>query len=94
MVALLVDYGNNLAHYDGSQAYSAEHQPPALIVWGRNDEIFPAEGARAYLRGRCHDAELHLLDSGQLALEDKVDEIAGLMRVFLRNVPQGSSGGR
>jgi pimeloyl-ACP methyl ester carboxylesterase len=93
MVALLVDYGNNLRHYDGWQAYLRKHQPPALIVWGRNDEIFPAEGARAYLRD-LPDAELHLLDTGHFALEDKVDEIAGLMSVFLRKVHQVPPDGR
>jgi pimeloyl-ACP methyl ester carboxylesterase len=93
MVALLVDYGNNLGRYDGWQAYFRKHQPPALIVWGRNDEIFPAEGARAYLRDLPH-AELHLLDTGHFALEDRVDEIARLMSVFLRKVHQGASGGR
>ena len=91
MVALLVDYGNNLGHYDEWQAYFRKHQPPALIVWGRNDEIFPAEGARAYLRDLPR-AELHLLDTGHFALEDKVDEIASLMSVFLKKVHQGSSG--
>ncbi len=85
MVALLVDYGNNLDHYDEWQAYFRKHQPPALIVWGRNDQIFPAEGARAYLRDLPR-AELHLLDTGHFALEDKADEIASLMRVFLRKV--------
>ena len=93
MLALLVDYGNNLGHYDRWQAYFRKHQPPALIVWGRNDEIFPAEGARAYLRD-LPGAELHLLDTGHFALEDKVDEIANLMSVFLRKEHQGSSGGR
>ena len=89
MLALLVDYGNNLGHYDGWQAYFRKHQPPALIVWGRNDQIFPAEGARAYLRDLPR-AELHLLDTGHFALEDKVDEIASLMSVFLGKVNQGS----
>ncbi len=92
MVELLVDYGNNLGHYDAWQAYFREHQPPALIVWGRNDEIFPAEGARAYLRDLPR-AELHLLDTGHFALEDKADEIARLMSVLLRKVHQDPSGG-
>jgi pimeloyl-ACP methyl ester carboxylesterase len=53
-----------------------------LIVWGRNDAIFPAQGARAYLRD-LPDAELHLLDTGHFALEDKGAEIAALMLDFL-----------
>ena len=39
------------------------------------DVIFPAEGARAYLRD-LPDAELHLLDTGHFALADKGDDIA------------------
>jgi pimeloyl-ACP methyl ester carboxylesterase len=27
-----------------------DHQPPTLIVWGRNDAFFPEPGAHAYLR--------------------------------------------
>ena len=43
---------------------------------GKNDDvIFPADGARPYLRD-LPDAELHLLDTGHFALEDKGDEIA------------------
>jgi pimeloyl-ACP methyl ester carboxylesterase len=92
MVALLVDYGNNLGHYDEWQRYFREHQPPTLIVWGRNDEIFPAEGARAYLRDLPR-AQLHLLDTGHFALEDKVDEIASLMSAFLGKVALGAATG-
>jgi pimeloyl-ACP methyl ester carboxylesterase len=51
-------------------------------VWGKNDAIFPPEGARPYLRD-LPDAELHLLDTGHFALEDKGDEIASLMLDFL-----------
>ena len=45
--------------------------------------IFPAEGAGPYLRD-LPQAELHLLDTGHFALEDKGDEIAALMLEFLR----------
>ena len=53
-----------------------------LIVWGKNDTIFPADGASPYLRD-LPDAELHLLDTGHFALEDKLDEMAPLIRRFL-----------
>jgi pimeloyl-ACP methyl ester carboxylesterase len=56
--------------------------PPTLIVWGENDKIFPADGAHAYKRD-LPDAELHLLDTGHFALEDKADEIVPLIREFL-----------
>ena len=47
-----------------------EHQPPTLIVWGKNDKIFPADGAHPYKRD-LPDVEFHLLDTGHFALEDK-----------------------
>lgn len=79
---LFKDYASNVALYPSFQRFFREHRPPTLIVWGRNDKIFPSEGARAYLRD-LPQAELHLLDTGHFALEDKGDEIAGLMRDFL-----------
>ncbi|WP_395176074.1 alpha/beta fold hydrolase [Roseibium alexandrii] len=40
-----IDYRTNLTLYPEWQALFREHQPPALLVWGKNDQIFPAEGA-------------------------------------------------
>jgi pimeloyl-ACP methyl ester carboxylesterase len=89
MLDLFKDYGTNVALYPQFQAFFRAHRPPTLIVWGKNDVIFPAEGARPYLRD-LPDAELHLLDTGHFALEDKGDEIARLMRDFLaRRLPRG-----
>lgn len=81
-VALMLDYYSNLELYPAWQAYFAEHRPPALIVWGRNDGFFTEAGARAYLRD-LPDAELHVFDSGHFALADKLPEIAGLIADFL-----------
>ncbi len=79
---LFYDYRTNVALYPEIQAFFRDRQPPTLIVWGKNDKIFPAEGAYPYLRD-IPDAELHLLDTGHFALEDKLDEIAPLMNDFL-----------
>jgi pimeloyl-ACP methyl ester carboxylesterase len=79
---LFYDYRTNVELYPRIQAFFRDRQPPTLLVWGANDRIFPAEGARAYLRDLPR-AELHLLDSGHFALEDKGEEIARLMRDFL-----------
>jgi pimeloyl-ACP methyl ester carboxylesterase len=56
--------------------------PPTLIVTGANDEIFPGDSMKSYLND-LPDAELHLLDTGHLALEDHCEEIASLMVEFL-----------
>jgi pimeloyl-ACP methyl ester carboxylesterase len=85
---LFHDYGSNVPLYPIFQAYFCEHQPPTLIVWGRNDKIFPADGAGPYLRDPPH-ADLHPLDTGHFALEDKLDEMAPLIHGFLdRNIAQ------
>ena len=84
---LFYDYRTNLALYPSFQGFFRERRPPTLIAWGANDIIFPAAGARAFLRD-LPEAELHLLDSGHFALEDKGDEIVALMRDFLgRHLP-------
>jgi pimeloyl-ACP methyl ester carboxylesterase len=79
---LFYDYGSNPALYPQWQAYFREYQPPTLIVWGKNDYIFPAEGATPYERD-LKNLEFHLLDTGHFALEEDGDLIAYLMRDFL-----------
>jgi pimeloyl-ACP methyl ester carboxylesterase len=79
---LFYDYRTNVALYPQFQAFFRERRPPTLIVWGKNDKIFPAEGARPYLRD-LPQAELHLIDTGHFALEDKFDEMEPLIHDFL-----------
>ncbi len=79
---LLGDYGSNVPLYPDFQAFFRQYQPPTLIVWGKNDVIFPEPGAHPYLRD-LPAAELHILDSGHFALEDKLDVMAPLIRDFL-----------
>ncbi len=79
---LFHDYGSNVPLYPQFQAFFRERQPPTLIVWGKNDKIFPAAGAGPYLRD-LPKAELHLLDTGHFALEDKLDVMAPMIHEFL-----------
>ena len=81
-IDLQYDYRTNLPLYPLVQAYFRKHQPPMLIVWGKNDKIFPADGAYPYKRD-LPNAELHLIDTGHFALEDKADQIVPLIRDFL-----------
>jgi len=81
-LALFYDYQTNVPLYPSWQAYFREHQPPTLIAWGKNDYIFPEEGAHPYKRD-LPNAELHLLDTGHFALEEDGDIIADLIRNFL-----------
>jgi pimeloyl-ACP methyl ester carboxylesterase len=79
---LFLSYGSNPALYPKWQEYFRTHQPPVLIAWGKNDEIFPPAGAEPYKRD-LKTLEFHLLDAGHFALETNGDEIAQLIRNFL-----------
>ena len=79
---LFYDYGSNPPLYPEWQAYLRDHQPPTLIVWGKNDYIFPADGAHPYKRD-LKNLEFHLLDTGHFALEEDGELIASLIRKFL-----------
>jgi pimeloyl-ACP methyl ester carboxylesterase len=82
---LFYDYRTNLPLYPAWQQYFHEHQPPMLVVWGKNDQIFVAAGAEAYRRDNPR-AEIHLLDTGHFALETHGPEIARLICDFLGRV--------
>ena len=79
---LFKDYGTNVPLYPRFQAFFRERKPPTLIVWGKNDKIFPESGATPYLRD-LPDAEYHLIDSGHFVLEDRFDTVAPLIHDFL-----------
>ena len=88
---LFYDYRSNPPLYPTWQGYFRQHQPPTLVVWGKNDSIFPAEGAYPYKRD-LKNIEIHLLETGHFALEEEGVQIAGLIRRFLER--QGIAGTR
>lgn len=79
---LFYDYQTNVAAYPAWQAWLREHKPPMLVVWGKWDPSFAVGGATAYKRD-VPDAEVHMLDAGHFALDEKADEVATLIRAFL-----------
>jgi pimeloyl-ACP methyl ester carboxylesterase len=81
MLDLLYDYRTNLDRYPEWHAYFRQHQPPTLIVWGKNDIIFPDAGAYPY-RKDLKKIDFNLLDAGHFALEDQGDVIAAHIRRF------------
>ena len=82
---LFYSYGTNPPLYPTWQKYLRDNQPPTLILWGKNDHIFPADGAHPYKRDLKH-VEFHLLDTGHFALEEDGIEMARLMKTFLQKV--------
>ena len=81
-LSLFADYATNLPLYPRLHAYLRDSQVPLLAVWGRNDEIFGPDGARAFA-GDAPDAEIHLIDGGHFLLESHLDTAAGYIRGFL-----------
>lgn len=79
---MFLNYGTNIPEYPRWQALFREHQPPALLVWGKNDQIFPEAGAHPYKQDLT-DLEFHILDTGHFALEEYGDVIAAEILDFL-----------
>ena len=78
---MLYDYRTNLPLYPDFQAFFRKYQPPTLIVWGKNDTVFPTEGALPYKRD-LPEAEVHLIDTGHFALETHGHEIVSHIEAF------------
>lgn len=81
---LLYDYKNNLSRYPEWHAYFREQQPPALLVWGKNDPFFGLAGAKAYQRD-LKDVDEYYFDTGHFALEEQSDAIAERIVQFYAN---------
>jgi pimeloyl-ACP methyl ester carboxylesterase len=79
---LFYDYRTNLQSYPHWQAYLREHRPPTLVLWGKYDMSFTVAGATAY-GDDLPDAEIHVLEAGHFAMDEKLDEVADLTRRFL-----------
>jgi pimeloyl-ACP methyl ester carboxylesterase len=89
---LFYDYRTNIPLYPQWKTYFREHKPSTLVVWGKNDAIFVVTGTAPYKRD-LPNAEIHLLDTGDFALETHGSEIAKLIREFLsRNLKSGGQG--
>ncbi len=84
---LFYDYRTNIPLYPEWQAYFRKHTPATLVIWGKNDQIFVADGAAPYKRD-LPDAEVHMLDTGHFVLETHAADTAALIRDFLgRSIP-------
>ncbi len=79
---LFYDYRTNVAAYPTWQAWLRQLQPPLLVLWGKYDPSFAIGGATAYRRD-VPGAEVHILDAGHFALDERLDECATRIRSFL-----------
>lgn len=80
---LFYDYRTNVASYPKWQAWMRKYQPSTLVLWGKYDPSFEVAEAAAYRRD-IPKAEIHVLEAGHFALDEKPDEMAGLIDGFLQ----------
>jgi len=87
---LFYDYRKNVDAYPTWQAWMQKAQPRLLVLWGKYDRSFELTEPEAY-RKDVPQAEVHVLNAGHFAIDTAADEIAGLVRNFLSNIPTGKS---
>ncbi len=80
---LFYDYRTNVESYPKWQAWMREHKPRLLVLWGKYDLSFDLSEPEAYRRD-VPNAEVHVLDAGHFALDTAANEIAALVRAFMR----------
>ena len=81
-LALFRDYSSNRDLYPAVHEWIRTSHVPVLAIWGRNDEIFDAAGAHAFLRD-APNARLELLDGGHFLLESHLDLVATTITSWL-----------
>jgi len=80
---LFYDYRTNVISYPAWQAWLRKTQPRLLVLWGKYDQSFELTEPEAYRRD-VPAAQVHILDAGHFALDTAADEIAQLVREFMR----------
>lgn len=81
-VELFHSYQLNVELYPKFQKYLRSSNVPVLLLWGKNDKIFPAEGAEPYKRD-VKNLTFHLLEAGHFAIASHLKEISSrIIEVF------------
>jgi pimeloyl-ACP methyl ester carboxylesterase len=80
---LFYDYRTNVDANPKWQAWMREKQPHLLVIWGKYELSFDSSEPQAYQRD-VPKAEVHIVDGGHFALDTAADEIAQLVRGFMR----------
>jgi pimeloyl-ACP methyl ester carboxylesterase len=81
---LFYDYRTNLDAYPTWQAWMHERQPRVLVIWGKYDRWFERSEPEAY-RHDMPNTQVYVLDASHFALDTAADEIAALIRGFVRS---------
>jgi pimeloyl-ACP methyl ester carboxylesterase len=82
---LFYDYRTNVDAYPKWQAWMQKTQPKLLVLWGKHDLSFdPGEPER--YRKDVPNAKVYVLEAGHFALDTKADEMAALVREFMKTL--------
>ena len=82
---LFYDYRTNVDGYTTWQAWLRRTQPRLLVIWGRHDLSFDLGEPERY-RADVSNAKVVVLDAGHFALDTKPEEIAELVREFMKTL--------
>jgi len=80
---LFFDYRTNVDAYTTWQAWMRRTQPRFLVIWGKHDLSFDLGEPERY-RADVPKAKIVVLNAGHFALDTKADEIAELVREFMK----------
>src|SRR5450631_2394182 len=80
---LFFDYRTNVDAYPKWQAWMRKTQPRLLVLWGKHDLSFDLGEPERYHKD-VPNAQVYVLDAGHFALDTKSDEIAMLVRQFMK----------
>lgn len=81
-LAMFYDYRTNVVLYPEWQEYFRKYQPETIVVYGKDDYIFPGVGAEAFKKD-LKNLEFHLFNTGHFALESFGEEMGALIKDFL-----------
>ncbi|MGA9670682.1 MAG: alpha/beta hydrolase [Terracidiphilus sp.] len=80
---LFYDYRTNVVAYPKWQEWMQQTQPKLLVLWGKHDLSFDLGEPERY-RKDVPSAKVHVLEAGHFALDTNADEIAQLVRDFMK----------
>jgi pimeloyl-ACP methyl ester carboxylesterase len=80
---LFYDYRTNVENYPKWQTWMREKQPRLLVIWGKYEASFDPSEPESFRRD-VPNAEVHIVDGGHFALDVAADQIAQLVRTFMK----------
>lgn len=83
--SLIADYASHAAQFESIGEYLRNHQPSALMLWGRHDAFFNIAETVSWMEDLPR-MEAHILNGGHFLLETHAKPAATLLRDFITSV--------